>query len=177
MRNNSQLPTPNSGFTLIELLVVIAIIGLLASVIMVGLNGARKKARDARTQADVKQVITALQLARDASASNIFPGNSGSWQCLKSSGSCWRGSYSANSDVITALAPFMSSVPKSTGPSGNYMYDAYLYLPNYTGTIGDSGPGTYLIYALERPFTAGECRGYYAGQYEAGYHYCYMKID
>ena|SRR3989338_433677 len=165
-----------AGFTLIELLVVIAIIGLLASVIMVGLNGARKKARDARTKADAKQIITALEFARDASASKTFPGNTGNWQCLKSSGSCWRGSYSANSAVITALAPFMSSVPKPTGPSGNYMYDAYLYLPNYTGDFG-AGPGTFLIYALERPFTTGECRGYYAGQYEAGYYYCYMKID
>jgi type II secretion system protein G len=50
------------GFTLIELLVVIAIIGMLSSVILSSLNGARKKARDARRLADLKQVQTALEL-------------------------------------------------------------------------------------------------------------------
>lgn len=50
------------GFTLIELLVVIAIIGLLASIVMVSLSGAKSKSRDAKRQADIKSIQLALSL-------------------------------------------------------------------------------------------------------------------
>ncbi len=56
----------NKGFTLIELLVVIAIIGILSSVVLASLNSARKKARDARRVADIKQIQLAEELYFDA---------------------------------------------------------------------------------------------------------------
>jgi len=53
------------GFTLIELMVVISIIGLLSSIILVSLNTARAKARDAKRISDLHNIQLALELYYD----------------------------------------------------------------------------------------------------------------
>jgi len=50
-----------SGFTLLELLVVIGIIGLLVSIIVVNLTGTRRRARDTKRIADIRQLQTAAE--------------------------------------------------------------------------------------------------------------------
>ncbi|MFH1246451.1 MAG: type II secretion system protein [Candidatus Liptonbacteria bacterium] len=52
----------SKGFTLIEMLIVIAVIGILASLVLVGLGPVQKRGRDARRISDLRQVQNALEL-------------------------------------------------------------------------------------------------------------------
>ena len=65
------------GFTLIEVLIVIFIIGLLASVVLIGLGSFRARGRDARRAADLRSIQHALEL---------YYGKSGSYPVLNWAG-------------------------------------------------------------------------------------------
>src|SRR3990167_7695115 len=65
------------AFTLIELLVVIAIIGILASLIIVSLSGARGKAQDTQRKNNARNIDTALaQYYLDVNP-NAYPTHAG----------------------------------------------------------------------------------------------------
>lgn len=98
------------GFTLIELLVVIAIIGILATIVLVSLNTARQKARDARRISDLRQVQLALQMYYDTNTA--YP--------------------AALADLVTG--GFMTAAP--TDPQGTaYGYDVCAGNDDYTLSI------------------------------------------
>lgn len=63
-----------SGFTLMELLVAVAIVGILAAVVMVSVNGARVKARDAQRKSDLQQIILVLRMYKDGEGTYLLPG-------------------------------------------------------------------------------------------------------
>lgn len=69
------------GFTLIEILIVVFIIGLLASVVLVGLGAFRQRGRDARRVADLRSVQNALELYY--SKNGLYPPTS-DWSSLES---------------------------------------------------------------------------------------------
>lgn len=66
------------GFTLIELLVVIAIIGLLSTLAVVSLNGARAKARDAKRLSDLKGIQTAIEIFK-VNSEGVPPSPTNNW--------------------------------------------------------------------------------------------------
>ena len=165
------------GFTLIELLVVIAIIGLLASVVLVALNGARAKARDVKRLADKKQVINALNLYY--ADNNAWPSAIGGKCLAPSSESCWTGgTYSGSDSLVTALQPYLASLPKNNADTGTYAFDRLLYLnPVPVGAWTPGSPaGAYLIWIQEIIFPASLCSSPISPIHYDKYWYCYEYV-
>ncbi|MBI4133667.1 prepilin-type N-terminal cleavage/methylation domain-containing protein [Candidatus Uhrbacteria bacterium] len=105
--------TPRKGFTLIELLIVIAIIGILSSVILVGLGGARASARDARRIGDLKQIQAALEIYFNKCTH--YPGTSG---CTKTPPANW----TAFSTALINANIGINNVPNDPISGENYRY-------------------------------------------------------
>ena len=141
------------GFTLIELLVVISIIGLLASVILVSLNGARVKGRDVKRLSDLKQIQTALELYY--SDNNHYPITSCSGNPQSPA---WNGFDSVNAwagygDCATVGGPVTSpNITASLSPYIKGASDPRLVPPADSGYLYRSDNGTdYKVMAYRTP--------------------------
>ena len=163
----------NKGFTLIELLVVIAIIGILASVVLVALNSARSKSRDARRKSDLHQIAIALELYRSNHPSYVVQGsgsggNGGGWFSHKDSGA-YLVSVSqglVNAGALSANIADPSGITSSNGVNrGGYMiavsgdkYTLWADLENPTAndiaTMSRCALSTYDNYSTSYPAAA-----------------------
>ncbi len=113
---------PKTGFTLIEILIVVSIIGLLASIIFVGLGSSRARGRDARRVADLSSIQTGLEL--------FFSKN---------------GKYPANyPDDLIGGGIGVVRVPKDPSTQGDYGYSVnssknmYLLVADTEAAAGDA---------------------------------------
>ncbi len=132
------------GFSLIELLVVIAIIGLLASIVMVSLSGARAKSRDAKRQADIKNIQLALSLYY--SDNSMYPEN-----IYAAAGTAPDGGLAPTYLPVVPTDPNNTTACTNSGAVGCYKYVAYT--PGTTGASANCNgtsfpPATYHLGAV-----------------------------
>ena len=162
------------GFTLIELLVVIAIIGILSSVVLVSLNSARSKGKDAKIQAELAQVRTQLEADYNGGYADLT-GAAGNIAILNASGAGYANLQTVINDIgnnlptpVTTLSGSMTvangfvifTTVTSGTPSNFGVYSktsqGYVCLDSYGNTkvktAGDALPANYA--AITAPTTA-----------------------
>ena len=64
--------SPSRGFTIVELLIVIVVIAVLAAITIVAFNGVQERSKNSRVNADVSNLVKAINLARTSSNTTLL---------------------------------------------------------------------------------------------------------
>lgn len=129
---NRQKPTIHrKAFTLIELMIVCAILGVLATIVVINVLGAKAKSRDAKRMADVETIASAFHLYY-ADKGTYFIDNTGEIVSDTSTGQGWfnkSGSGYSSKSIAQGLidAGFINNtiIDPSGGVSSGHAYMFY----------------------------------------------------
>lgn len=175
MRKKKQkLKLPN-GFSLIELLLVISIISFLASILLVALNNARIKARNASRSQNTQQLINAFYLGWDATGA--LPYITPNAACVSSG--CYAGwnGFSADAATDAFLEPY---IKKPADPQDTTRgYGGFLYFITFGGASpfdGSTVTGPVMVWLQEPPNADGICGGGKIWDITANYIECFYNF-
>ncbi|HXK37931.1 MAG TPA: type II secretion system protein [Candidatus Paceibacterota bacterium] len=148
------------GFTLIELLVVIAIIGLLSSVVLASLKGAKVKARNARRLADIHQLEMAFRMVEDASGTLPVVGDG---FCIGETDAttCWGDRAVPGNTFLKNILSTYITIPKDPDTKRGWG-DHYMYIDGQinAGCTVAISTGKYIAWRPEEtPWTDADCMG------------------
>lgn len=106
------------GFTLIELLVVVAIIAILSGTILVALNSARSKAKDARVQSELQELESQMELYYSTAGNYV---GTASAQVAASPANCTAAPFNVSSAAGTnGPATLIAGIDADSGGGTSY---------------------------------------------------------
>jgi prepilin-type N-terminal cleavage/methylation domain-containing protein len=136
-----------TGFTIVELLIVIVVIGILAAITIVAYNGIQDRARDVRTQSDIKNVYMIVE--KYAVDNGSYP-STGGLSVVRSDDNCSAGTSQA--DWIPGVAEVLPQSVPNPGKGRGGLGGCYLYASDGNSYVisawnmKNAGPSTGTMY-------------------------------